>query len=568
MKLKFIGFIFLFSYTISYSQYKEMLHKPYKEKIAAIDILYRNTIEKSVQDSLYISVYAQEMQQWALANNDKELALEAELLEAYTYWHIYGHIHTELVQKLIDIAQKGEHEGVLHVQERALQVIAKHYWSKKSYENAFEWLLQSAKVLHKMKPEDFPNMAEHLNFIGLAYYSFEDYTSALIYYEKSSQIKKTEFNALRVIAAQNTVGLCYQKLGNFELSKNYFLKVINDTSEYQSPVWKGIASGNLGYGYYLQGNYEEAIPLFFKDIENGLNIKDYGLAAGATIPLADIYLKQNKLSESKQKIDESLLYIQKSKSTDRLRFLYPVMSKWYAANNQLELSTLYLDSALIAINEYKDKYSSLKLLRANQKVEAKEQEIAIKNLKNESQLMLARRNFIITIIGLLLLGSVLTFWFRNKYLLKKQQIKELAMENMEKALLNAKSQLKNLTSKIRQDNSIIDELQKDKVSKNNQEFLSKLKAKNILTPKDWEQFQNLFNEGYPYFIPSLMATYPHLSQGEIRCLCLKKLQLTNNEIALVLGVSANTVRVTKHRIRKRLNLESQEDLVEFIKNFK
>jgi len=36
--------------------------------------------------------------------------------------------------------------------------------------------------------------------------------------------------------------------------------------------------------------------------------------------------------------------------------------------------------------------------------------------------------------------------------------------------------------------------------------------------------------------------------------------LTNNEMALVLGISSNTVRVTKHRIRKKLHLESQEDM--------
>ena len=129
---------------------------------------------------------------------------------------------------------------------------------------------------------------------------------------------------------------------------------------------------------------------------------------------------------------------------------------------------------------------------------------------------------------------------------------------------NAKIQLQNLTLKIRQDNNLIDELQKVKDSKNNLSLLSELKAKNILTQNDWNQFQQLFNEVYSYFIPSLTNKYPNLSQAEVRCLCLEKLKLSNNEMGLVLGISTNTIRVTKHRIRKKLDLLSQETLEELV----
>tara|TARA_R110002072_G_scaffold180105_4_gene336223 strand:+ start:7813 stop:9516 length:1704 start_codon:yes stop_codon:yes gene_type:complete len=563
MKFKLVRFFFLWVSIVS-GQYKQLLHKPYKDKVKEIGILYANTIDKGAKDSLFITSYTDEMRQWALTNNDKELALEAELLKGYANWHIFGYKYPELVEDLIDLVEKAKIEQVLNVEERAIQVIATHYWRVKNYEKAFEWLLQSAKLLEKMKPESFPNMARHLNFIAECHYFFRDYNSALIYFEKTSKLKRTEFNVNDVLSAINTLGLCYQKLGELKLAKPYFLEVINNNSQFQSAVWKGIAYGNLGYNYYLEGNYEEAIPLFQKDIKEALIHHDFGLAAGSTTPLADIYLKQNKFAEAKFKIDEARQYIQLSKQTDRLRKLYPIMSKWYAANNQVNLSTAYLDSTMIAINEYNKKYNSLKLLRANQKVEARERELEVRNLKSESQLKLTQRNFIISLIGVLLLCSIFAFWFRNKYLLRKQEIKELALQNSEKALSNAKIQLQNLTLKIRQDNNLIDELQKVKDSKNNLSLLSELKAKNILTQNDWNQFQQLFNEVYSYFIPSLTNKYPNLSQAEVRCLCLEKLKLSNNEMGLVLGISTNTIRVTKHRIRKKLDLLSQETLEELV----
>ena len=565
MKLKLAALFFLLNSTVSFTQYKQMLNKPYKNKVEDIDSLYRNTINKGRKDSLFINNYTQKMKQWALDSHDKELVLEAELLKAYSYWYLYGHENHELIQNLIDLSEKA---GVLHIEERCVKVIATHYWNTKNYESAFEWLLRSATILKKMKSEDFPDMADHLNFIGRCYYYFQDYNNAILYYKNSSKLEKTKFNSAAVLEAQSTLGLCYQKIGKLKLAKQCFLRVIEDTSPYKNPTWIGIASGNLGYNYYLEGNYKEAILLFKLDIQNAINIKEYGLAAGSIIPLADVYLKQNKLVAAKQKIDEARLYIQKSKQTDRLLKLYPVMSKWYAANNQVNLSTAYLDSTMIAVNEYNKKYNSLKLLRANQKVEARERELEINNLKSESRLKITQRNFIITLTVVLLLCTILAFWFRNQYLLKKQQIKELALENSEKALYNAKSQLENLTLKVRQDNNLIDELQKEKTSKNNLELLSQLKSKNILTQNDWDKFQQLFKEVYPNFIPLLIARYPNLSQAEIRCLCLEKLRLSTNEMGLVLGVSANTIRVTNHRIRKKLELQSQEALEKLVQEFK
>lgn len=552
----------------SFAQYKEMLHKPYKEKVDAIDVLYRNTINKGRQDSLFINAYTHEMEQWALANNDKELALEARLLRAYASWYLIGHLRPQLTQNLIDIANIGEKEKILHIEQRAIKVIISHYWSLNNFEKAFEWVLLSIKTLDRIVPNDFPNMADHLNYIGQYYYYFKDYNNALIYYKKSSNLKRTSFNAIHVLAAQNTVGLCYQKLEKFELAKTYFLKVIEDDSELQSSTWKAIASGNLGYNYYLEGNFEKAIPLFKKDIETALSNNDFGLASGSSTPLADIYIKQNKLSEAKQLIENSRHYIKQSKQSDRLRHLYPVMSKWYAANKQLELSTLYLDSTMSAINAYNEKYSSIKLLRANQKVEAKERELQLGKLKTENQLKITQRNFIIFIIALLLIVSVFSFWFRNQFLLKKQQIKELELKNTQRALDDSKNQLRKLATKVRLDNNLISKLKKEKASHESSEKLSKLKSKNILTHSDWKQFQDQFNKAYPDLIPSITKRYPNLSQAEIRCLCLEKLKLSNNEMSLVLGVSSNTIRVTKHRIRKKLDRESNETIDELLKNIK
>src|SRR5690606_3253156 len=98
----------------------------------------------------------------------------------------------------------------------------------------------------------------------------------------------------------------------------------------------------------------------------------------------------------------------------------------------------------------------------------------------------------------------------------------------------------------------------------NQQLLQELKSSLILTKEDWQNYQKLFEEAYPVFIIHLKASYPELTQAEIRQLCLEKQYLTTSEIASTLGISENSVMVTRHRIRKKLNLENQKQLQEFV----
>lgn len=562
MKLVSVVLFFCLVHIGAFAQYKQMLHKPYKDKVKGIHNLYAHALEK--EDSISTIAYIDEFKDWAEKTNDRQLVLEAELLRAY-YYRKYAWDNPEKLQHLVTIAEKGKVENVPNIEERAVQAIAVFYWRKQDYQKAFEWYMRSARLLDSMEPDDFPNMANHLNLIGKSYYYFRDYQSALVYFKKSSILKKTSFNYLAVLYAQNTLGLCQQKLGQYERSNEWFLKIIEDTSQFQSPVWKGIASGNLGYNHYLQGNYEKAIPLFKTDIEQALKGKiDYGLAAGSTIPLADIYLKRNQIEKSKQEIDAARSYIQASGQTDRLRKLYPIMSKWFARNNQLDSSAVYLDSSMLSTKRYNEKYNSLKLMRANQEFLAKDRELEVSKLKTESRLKISQRNSIIIIVILLLSGSIIAYWFRNKYHLKNQRVKDLALQNSQENLLHSKDRLRNMVQRVQQNNEIIIQLTKGEPQKKDIDLLEQLKSTSILTQDDWRQYQEMFKKTYPNFIPNLESLHPDLSPAETRCLCLEKLQMTNNEMALVLGVSANTVIVTKHRIRKKLSLETQEELTGLI----
>lgn len=81
----------------------------------------------------------------------------------------------------------------------------------------------------------------------------------------------------------------------------------------------------------------------------------------------------------------------------------------------------------------------------------------------------------------------------------------------------------------------------------------KLYDATILTPADWEQFQQLFEKVYPGLISSILERCPLLTPAEFRFLLVSKLQFNSEKMATVLGVSASTIKQTRYRLRKKLS---------------
>ena len=93
---------------------------------------------------------------------------------------------------------------------------------------------------------------------------------------------------------------------------------------------------------------------------------------------------------------------------------------------------------------------------------------------------------------------------------------------------------------------------------------NKLSNLKILTKEDWYSFKHLFSSAYPNFYSYLNNNFPDLTQAEIRQCCLIRLNLSNAQIASILGVSDVAVRQNNLRLRTKLGYSTQQALVEFL----
>ena len=85
-------------------------------------------------------------------------------------------------------------------------------------------------------------------------------------------------------------------------------------------------------------------------------------------------------------------------------------------------------------------------------------------------------------------------------------------------------------------------------------------AKNgILTEPDWQRFTKLFEQVHPDFIVLLDTRYAMLSKADIRLLVLTKLLLNSKQMSGVLGISVESLRKARYRVRQKISALPYDD---------
>lgn len=80
----------------------------------------------------------------------------------------------------------------------------------------------------------------------------------------------------------------------------------------------------------------------------------------------------------------------------------------------------------------------------------------------------------------------------------------------------------------------------------------------LLHQEEWQKFRRLFEQTYPGFFNKLAARFPNLTNAEKRLFMVTKLGLRGSEAASMLGITADGVRKTSLRLRRKLGAPDKE----------
>lgn len=91
-------------------------------------------------------------------------------------------------------------------------------------------------------------------------------------------------------------------------------------------------------------------------------------------------------------------------------------------------------------------------------------------------------------------------------------------------------------------------------------------AKRIDTEEQWETFRTYFEEVAPEFYKRLKAYAPTLTENEIRLSAFAYLNLPRKQIAFMLNVQPDSIKKAMTRLRKKLGLDTDVSLTDFLHN--
>lgn len=111
------------------------------------------------------------------------------------------------------------------------------------------------------------------------------------------------------------------------------------------------------------------------------------------------------------------------------------------------------------------------------------------------------------------------------------------------------------------------ELQKEEITEEQKLVLTKLRNrirnKSVLV-NNWTIFQLKFNQAYPKFTAQIMSQYPHLSKQNMIVLSAIFSNLNSIQLSVILSISPESVRKDKYRLKKKLGLDKDVDLTQYI----
>jgi len=94
--------------------------------------------------------------------------------------------------------------------------------------------------------------------------------------------------------------------------------------------------------------------------------------------------------------------------------------------------------------------------------------------------------------------------------------------------------------------------------------IQRLITDDVRLDKNWERFETHFDQVHENFFKNLRAKYPELTPKDQKLCAYLRMNLATKEIAPLLNISVRGVEISRYRLRKKLNLDSDTNLVSFI----
>ncbi|MBB4805926.1 tetratricopeptide (TPR) repeat protein [Chryseobacterium defluvii] len=286
-------------------------------------------------------------------------------------------------------------------------------------------------------------------------------------------------------------------------------------------------------GYYMRFKKDYDSAAFYLDVA----MKNYEAGNFPIYQKSIILKKLGSLHFHKKEYEKALEYYNESlkisekihKSKD-IKELYKLISKTYKKLDNKEQS-----------GDYLEKYTTLNdsLNNANHKTADILVNKYVKEKEKENEQKYSGIYSVFTVILALIIAGALSGY---AYYRKNKKEKDILLSKHQETIVEKDLENTQLRQKVNTAFNELVQMAKD----NNPEFVTR------------------FREVYPELCQSLLELYPDINNETLKFCALLKLNFSTKDIAEYTFITPRAVQMRKNRLRKRLNIPSEEDLYVWI----
>ena len=454
--------------------------------------------------------------------------------------------------------------------------LALAYYRKGEFSKSLSFAVQSFYLTDSFKGI---NLANNYLLTGFISRGLKDYLSALKYFKKSMHVN-LEMNTEQFLPyTYSGIALTYIDLEKFDSALIYIDKTLELKKEFGDTVSINSTLSNKAEILKEMGRYDDAILIQRAVIQKGLYRDSYSKAI-TLISMANLY------AEKKQK-DSCYSYLTSAEALsndlkmDHVRLL---LTKVYL---NYYLLTLNKDSIAHYTNKLLDLNDSLQFVAVKNLTEGIEEEIKSLNEKHKKEIELAdakltckKKEVLIyqIVVGIIICMIIIIALIRtlrsNHLLIKRKEKENVQLEHqLENEMYEKEEHIKqlidlgvSLTNYHELLSVISKELNRYEQSGNLNSSIIQSSIKTALNKTEFKFFQFYLRQLQEGFYQKLMLKFPSLTNTELMVCGLLALEMKSKQIADVLSVETRSIEVYRYRLRKKFGLNKKDDLSLYIKS--
>lgn len=471
----------------------------------------------------------------------------------------------------------------------ALVVMGRSYVNLGAFDMAFEALYGA----YDKCPMSDKKMLASINVsIGSLYKSLNDLKKASDFIERANRLY-TQLGDLEGMAAcYNVQGLVYVSMEANEEAEKCFKQALKLNRELGDQ--KAIAKNLNNLGLY-RGNTPEKIRLINEAIRINKLIGAIWSLAENYNNLGTQYYYAGDFRNALEWLEQALMTANKLSAKELICDNYRYQMWVYEAmGNHLKayenLQKLYeLEKDMLSERKIRD----IEINVADRRFQRQQTELNLK--QKEFQIRTLKQNIILIISVSCILLLLILYFLVNTRQKKKMQVMETEKKikakekemielqlsetegqrkNMEAELEHNKRELTNFACYVRSKNELLEKIKnmiRDSYKEAKPEVKAQLKTINAFINQYQDKENDLdtlireIERVNAEFITRLTDLHPDLSKNEKQLASLLRIDLSTKEIALLIGSTPKTVNMARYRLRKRLGLDTDDGLNEYMK---